>query len=78
MKLSHYLDRYLLDNEYSITIKNNMVHIMNYLELEDFSTTKVVVKYESGLTTLIGSNLVVSKMLRDELVIVGNIHTINV
>ena len=67
-----------MDNSYSITIKNNSVHIINYLELEDFSSTRVVVRYDSGKTILLGTDLVVSKMQEDELLIIGNIKTIEV
>lgn len=78
VRFGDYLERYLVDNSYSITIKNNSVHIINYLELEDFSSTRVVVRYESGKTILLGTDLVVSKMQEDELLIIGNIKTIEV
>ena len=78
LKFHEYLDRYLVDKSYSITIKNNSVHIINYLELEDFSSTRVVVRYEEGRTVLLGQDLVVSKMLGDELLIIGKIKTIEV
>ena len=78
VRFGDYLERYLVDNSYSITIKNNSVHIINYLELEDFSSTRVVVRYESGKTILLGTDLVVSKMHEDELLIIGNIKTIEV
>ena len=78
MKLVHYLDRYLVDKDYSITIRNHSVYIVNYLEVEDFSNTRIVIKYNKGKTVLIGNDLVVSKMMRDELLILGNVTSIEV
>ena len=51
---------------------------MNYIEIEDFTNTKVIIKYEKGKTTIIGENLVLTKMLKDELLITGKIKTIEV
>lgn len=76
MKLFNKLDRYLVDNEYKVTISKGRVHIINYVEIEDFSSNKVVVKYKDGKTILEGINLVVSKMLEDELLITGKLSSI--
>lgn len=76
MKLFDYLDRYLVDKEYKVTISKGKVHIINYIEIEDFSSTKVVVRYEGGIITLMGNDLVVSKMLEDELLITGKLKSI--
>ena len=78
MRLFQYLDRYLVDNEYKITIYSDRVHIMNYLEVEDFSDTRVVVRHEGGVSILLGTNLVVSKMQDEELLITGKLHSIQV
>lgn len=76
MKLFDKLDRYLVDNEYKITITNNRVHIINYIKIEDFSSNMVKIKHKDGITILLGSNLVVSKMMDDELLIVGKLSSI--
>ena len=41
MRLFEYFDRYLVDNEYKVTIKGEIIHIINYLEIVDFSSDKV-------------------------------------
>ena len=76
MKLFNCLDRYLVDREYKVTLSKGRAHIINYLEIVDFSSDRVVVKYDGGKTTLLGTNLVVSKMLEDELIITGNLQSI--
>lgn len=69
-------DRYLVDSDYKVTISDKCIHIINYLEIVDFSSTKVVIRYSGGVSILNGVDLVVSKMLEDELLIVGNLKSI--
>lgn len=76
MKLLNYLDRYLVDNEYKITILNDYINIINYQEIIDFSNKEISIKHEFGITIIKGNNLVVSKMMNDELLIKGNIKSI--
>lgn len=51
---------------------------MNYLEIVDFSDTCIVVRYEGGRSILTGSQLVISKMQDDEILIEGKICSIEV
>ena len=76
MKIFDKLDRYLVESEYKVTIKNDKVHIINYTEIVDFSSTKVVIKYNKGIMTINGLNLVVSKMLEEELLVTGKITSL--
>ena len=76
LKLFDKLDRYLVDNSNKVTIEKDRVHIINYIEIVDFSRDKVIVKYSDGLIILIGHDLVVSKMLDDELLIMGKLFSI--
>lgn len=78
MKFFRDMDRYFVDREYRITIDKNRVHIMNYLEIVDFSDTCIVVRYEGGRSILTGSQLVISKMQDDEILIEGKICSIEV
>ena len=70
------LDRYLMDTTYKIIIKDNTINIINYEEIKDFSSNKIVVKTKKNITTLIGKDLVVSKMQDNEVLITGLIKTI--
>ena len=76
MKIFDKLDRYLVESEYKVTIKNDKVHIINYTEIVDFSSTKVVIKYNKGIMTINGLNLVVSKMMEEELLVTGKITSL--
>lgn len=76
LKFGKMLDRYLVDRDYCITVKKGMVSILNFLEIEDFSSSKIVVKYQGGKTILEGRDLVISRMQDEELLIVGEIKSI--
>lgn len=76
MKLFNYLDRYLTDNEYKITITNNYLNIINYQEILDFSNKEIAIRHPNGITIIKGNNLVVSKMQDEELLIKGDIKSI--
>lgn len=76
MKLFDKLDRYLVNDEYKVIIERDKVNIINYIEIVDFSSDRVVVKYNGGITILLGCDLVVSKMLEDELLITGKLNSI--
>ena len=70
------LDKYLMDTTYKIIIKDNTINIINYEEIKDFSSNKIVVKTKKNITTIIGKDLVVSKMQDNEVLITGLIKTI--
>ena len=76
MKLFNYLDRYLTDNDYKITITDNYINIINYQEILDFSNKEIAIRHANGLTIIKGNDLVVSKMMDDELLIKGDIKSI--
>lgn len=76
MKLLNYLDRYLSDNEYKITILTDYINIINYKEIIDFSNKEISISHEKGITIIKGNNLVVSKMQDEELLIKGTIKSI--
>lgn len=78
MNILNNLNRYLIDDEYKITIYKDKIHIINYIKLKDFSDSKVILKHQQGITTIYGNNLVVSRMEKEELVITGKIKTIEV
>ena len=76
MKLFDKLDKYFVNNEYKVTIMKSGIHIINYDEIVDFSSTKVVIKYKYGIIIINGSDLAVSKMMDDELFITGKLFSL--
>ena len=76
MNLINRLDRLITDKNYKIIIKENSINIINFIEIKDLSTNKIVINNYKGTTTIIGENLVVSKMQDNEVLIAGKIKTI--
>jgi len=78
MKVFDRIDSLLVDKEYKIIYKYKYLNIINYLEVVDFNDKEIKIKYKDGITKVYGCNLVISKMLDYELVIVGNIDRIEI
>lgn len=78
MRLFNKLNNYINDSEYRVIIGNNYVNIVNYIKILDFTSSVIRVENKYGKTIVNGSNLVISKMLDDEILIVGNINNISV
>ena len=75
-KLNTNLERYLIDNENKIIIKNNYLNIINYKEIVDFSSNKIIIKTNNKIIKITGDNLILSKMQDNEALITGNINII--
>lgn len=78
MKLTSKLDKYLEDEDYKISIKKNQINIINFKEIIDFSDNKITLKCDNKRIDVEGKNLIISKMMDDELLIIGNINNIRI
>ena len=77
IKLVRALSDYVNDKNFSIIYKNNRLDIINYSKILDFSDTKISINYLDDIYIIIGTNLVISKMMEEELLITGNIESIS-
>ena len=77
IKLVRVLDNYVNDKNFSIIYKNNRLDIINYSKILDFSDTKISINYLDDIYIINGTNLVISKMMEEELLITGNIESIS-
>ncbi len=78
MKLRDRLDTYLYDREYKIIIKENYVNIVNYDEIVDFTLNRIAVKYQDKTIVIEGTNLTITKMVMDEVLVTGKIANIRI
>lgn len=78
MSIKRKLENYLYDNEYKIIIKNNTINICNYTEIIDFDVNKIVIKNKDKKISIEGKDLIISKMLKDEVLITGIIKNISI
>ena len=67
---------YILENDLKITIINNKINILNYNDIGHFDSNKIVVKADSKDIIIKGSNLVVSKLMNNEILITGEFKTL--
>lgn len=77
MKWVRMIDDYVNDKKYSMIYKNNKLDIVNYSEIIDFSSNKISIRYEDDIYHIEGSNLVISKMMDNEILITGDISNIS-
>lgn len=71
------LRSYILETDFKITILKNKIDIVNYIEIDHFDDTKIIVRFEDGHLIIKGENLTISKLLNDELLIIGKAKTID-
>lgn len=76
MGIVHKFRDYILEEELKITILENKVDIVNYTEIGHFDSNKIIVRHAKGNIVVNGNNLVVSKLLIDEVLITGTIKNI--
>ena len=78
MGIINKLDRYLEDKNYEIIIKENKLNIINFKEIIDFSVSKISLRCDNKIINIEGKNLIISKMLDDELLVTGTIYNIRI
>lgn len=67
---------YFLESELKVTYFQNKVNIVNYESIGHFDSNKIIVRKSNGSIIINGTNLVVSKLLNDEILIDGKISNI--
>lgn len=77
IKLVRMVDDYINDKNYSMIYKNNNLDIINYTKILDFSDTKITITFKQNKYTIEGINLVIAKMMEEELLITGKIYNIS-
>ena len=78
MKLMNRINKYLDDDEYKIIIKKDNVDIINYSEIIDFSVSNITVKCKDRIITIEGVNLIITKMMESEILVMGNICDVRI
>lgn len=67
---------YLLDETFNMRVLKNKIDICNYDSIGYLDNDLIIIKYEDGEIKIKGENLVVSKLLDDEILISGDIKII--
>ena len=67
---------YLLENDFKIIMTNKDINVINYEEVESVSSDNIVLKYKLGKLNVKGNDLVIKKLLNDEILIIGSINSV--
>ena len=67
---------YINENDLKVTIINNKINIVNYIDIGHFDSNKIIVKCDDKDIVINGKELVVSKLVNDEILITGEFNNI--
>lgn len=76
MKIINNFRSFLLEDNFEIHIYKNKINIVNYTSIGHFDSNKIIIYSDSGFVTIKGEELVVAKLLTDEVLITGVISSI--
>ncbi|MFV0249465.1 MAG: YabP/YqfC family sporulation protein [Bacilli bacterium] len=76
MQLINKVRSYLLEDEFKMIVLENRINIVNYTKIGHFDNSKVEIYHNDGKLLILGKNLVVSKLIKDEILISGLINNI--
>ena len=67
---------FLLEDEFKIIILKNKINICNYESIEYVDNDQIIIKNINELLLIKGKDLVITKLLHDEILITGMIKNI--
>lgn len=67
---------YIIDKEFRFIVYKNKVNIINYNNILSIEKERISVSYSSGILVIKGKDLTLKKMLDDEVLIYGNIKSV--
>lgn len=67
---------FLLEDDFKITILNNKINVCNYESIEYIDNDQVIIKNDKEKLLIKGNNLVITKLLNDEILITGIIKNV--
>ncbi len=70
------LENYILENEFQINILSGKIDVINYIDIDHFDSNKILIKYKNGTIIIKGEDLIISKLLTDEILIIGEIKSL--
>lgn len=76
MNIVNGIRSYILENDNKIIIVNNKINITNYIDIPHFDSNKITVKLNDKNIIIKGNDLVVSKLLDNEILITGVFNNI--
>lgn len=72
------LRNYMEDNTFRFTIYENKIHIINFQKIITLEENEIAFTTKNKMVKIFGKDLNLKKLLKDELLIIGNINRIEV
>ena len=69
---------YIQDDEFRLTIFNDRLYAINYLDIISLTSDTIFFKTTKGILTVKGQNLALNKLLEKEVLIIGEITSVEV
>lgn len=69
---------YIKDDEFRFTVFENRIHIINYSEILSLETERISFRMEEKRFVIKGNNLVLNRLLENEVLIMGTVFSIEV
>ncbi len=67
---------FIQDNVFKVTVLKGQIDILNYLEIDHFDDSKIIIRYSEGTLVINGKELIIAKLLDDEILINGKIKNV--
>ena len=67
---------YITESEFKITCLKDKINVLNYENIDHFSDSKIIIRYQDKIVVVKGEKLIISKLLDDEMLVCGNIKIV--
>lgn len=67
----------IFETKFRINISDNKINIVNYNKIIEINDNNIIIEYNNKLLKIFGNNLAIKKMIDDEILIQGDITSIN-
>ena len=70
------INKYIKNNDFSVNILENYININNFLDITILESNKIVFEIPKGYLRIFGDNLVIKRLLDNEVIITGIINSL--
>ena len=67
----------IFETKFRINISDNKINVVNYNKIIEINDNNIIIEYNNKLLKIYGNNLAIKKMIDDEILIQGDITSIN-
>ena len=67
------LRNYIMEDDFRVNYVLDKVDVVNYISIDHFDDDKIMIRYKDGLLVIKGRDLTIAKLLKDEVLISGEI-----